>query len=75
MKPVVLSRLDCTAPGKGAWHVVPDLANRSVNVRNRRSKFIHRVYYGTRTERTLDDAERQAVALCAVLNTLKAKRP
>jgi hypothetical protein len=33
------------------------------------------VYYGTRTERTQEDAEIQAMALCAVLNALKAKRP
>lgn len=32
------------------------------------------VYYGTRTERTLEDAEQQATALCAVLNALRAKR-
>jgi hypothetical protein len=32
------------------------------------------VYYGTRTERTREDAEEHATALCAVLNALKAKR-
>ena len=33
-----------------------------------------RVHYGTPTERTLEDAEKQAAALYAVLNALKAKR-
>jgi len=55
--------------------VVPDIANRSINVRHSKSRYIHRVYYGTRTERTQEDAEAQAMALCAVLNALKAKRP
>ena len=72
---VDLRRLDCTIPGKGPWRVVPDLAGRSINVQHRRSRFIHRVYYGTRTERTQEDAEIQATALCALLNVLKAKRP
>jgi hypothetical protein len=75
MYPVELRRLNCTIPGRGPWHVVPDIRNRSVNVRNRRSGFVHRVYYGTRTKRTEEDAETQAIALCAVLNLLKAKRP
>ena len=69
-----LRRLDCTNPGRGPWGIVPDLANRSVKVRHSRSGFVHRVYYGTRTKRTLEDATVQATALCAVLNTLKAKR-
>jgi hypothetical protein len=75
MSPVELRRLNCTVPGRGPWQVVPDIANRSINVRHRKSCYIHRVYYGTRTERTQEDAEIQAMALCAVLNALKAKRP
>lgn len=76
MPPVVdLRRLDCTNPGRGPWAVVPDLANRSINLRHKKSGFLHRVYYGTRTERTQEDAEIQANALCAVLNALKSKRP
>ena len=67
--------MDCTNPGKGPWKVVQDLANRSVNVRHSRSGYVHRVYYGTRTERTEEDAEVQATAICALLNALKAKRP
>jgi hypothetical protein len=76
MPPVAdLRRLDCTDPGKGPWRVVPDVANRSINLRHSRSGYIHRVYYGTRTKRTMEDAEAQAIAMCAVLNLLKAKRP
>ena len=55
--------------------MVPDIRNRSINIRHVRSRFIHRVYYGTRTERTQEEAETQATALCAVLNALKSKRP
>lgn len=55
--------------------MVSDVANRSINVRHRRSGFVHHVYYGTRTKRTQEDAETQAIAMCAVLNLLKAKRP
>jgi hypothetical protein len=75
MPPVELKRLDCTNPGRGPWKVVPDIRNRSINVRHQRSRYIHRVYYGTRTERTQEEAEAQATALCAILNLLKAKRP
>ena len=75
MLPAELSRLDCTDPGRGPWRVMPDLANRSINIKHRKSGYLHRVYYGTRTERTQEDAETQAVALCAVLNLLKSKRP
>ncbi len=75
MPPVALHRLDCTVIGRGPWQIVSDLAHRSINVQHRRSKYVHRVYYGTRTERSEEDAERQAIALCAVLNALKAKRP
>lgn len=70
-----LRRLDCTAPGRGPWRLVPDPSNRAVNVQHRRTRFIHRVYYGTRTERTQDEAMVHATALCAVLNALRAKRP
>ncbi len=47
---------------------------RRVRIRNSRSKSVYVVYYGTRTERTLEDAERHATALCATLNALRAKR-
>ena len=63
MPPTVeLSRLDVTNPGRGPWKVVPDVRSRSINVRHQRSRFIHRVYYGTRTERTQEEAEIQATA-------------
>jgi hypothetical protein len=55
--------------------VVPDLGNRSINLQHRTSAYIHRIYYGTRTERTQEDAEIQATAMAALLNALKAKRP
>ena len=73
--PIDLRRLDCTNPGRGPWRVVPDLGNRSINLQHRTSSYIHRIYYGTRTERTQEDAEIQAVAMAALLNALKAKRP
>ena len=75
MLPVDLRRVDCTSPGRGPWRVVPDIPNRSINVRHQKSRYIHKVYYGTRTDRTQEDAEVQAMALCAILNLLKAKRP
>jgi hypothetical protein len=70
-----LRRLDCTEPGRGPWKVIPDVMHRSVNIRHNRSGYVHRVYYGTRTKRTQEDAEVQATAMCALLNALKAKRP
>lgn len=54
---------------------MPDISNRAILVKNTRSGFAHKVYFGTRTERTQEGAEIQATALCAVLNVLKAKRP
>jgi hypothetical protein len=73
MPPAQLNRLNCTEVGRGPWGVAPDIANRCVLVRNMKNAFVHRVYYGTRTGRTLDDAEQLATALCAVLNTMKVK--
>ena len=70
-----LRRVNCTVPGTGPWIVEVDTPNRAVNVRHRRSGFLHRVYYGTRTKRVLEDAEIHATALCAVLNALRAKKP
>ncbi len=70
-----LRRFDLTDPGRGPWHVVQDVKNRSMNAKNKRSRFSHPVYYGTRTQRTEAQAETQAIALCALLNFLKAKRP
>ena len=75
MKAPDLRRLNCTDPGRGPWSLRLDVANRAINIQHKRSKFIHRVYYGTRTERTEEDAMIQATALCAVLNAVKAKRP
>lgn len=75
MKSLNLRCLDCTDAGRGPWRPRIDTANRAVNVQHRRNRYIHRVYYGTRTGRTLDDALVQATALCAVLNAVKAKRP
>lgn len=69
-----LKRLDCTVVGRGPWKVVPDISNRAILVKNSKSGFGHKVYFGTRTERTQEDAEIQATALCAILNLLKAKR-
>ena len=70
-----LRRLDCTAPGRGPWRIIADARDRSIKVQHSRNRFIHRVYYGTRTGRTQDDALIQATALCAVLNAVRAKRP
>ncbi len=75
MPDINLRRLDVTNPGRGPWKVVPDLSNRAILVKNGRSGYGHKVYYGTRTKRTQEDAEVQAVAMCAILNALKAKRP
>ena len=75
MAEIDLRRVDCTNPGKGPWKVGQDVSNRAVLVKNTRSGFSHKVYYGTRTTRTQDDAEQQATAMCAILNLLKAKRP
>ncbi|MEP6731113.1 MAG: hypothetical protein ABJE10_10770 [bacterium] len=70
-----LRRLDVSIPGRGPWKTVPDIRNRAVLVKNSKSGYSHKVYYGTRTKRTQEDAEIQATALCALLNALKAKRP
>jgi hypothetical protein len=75
MATVDLRRFDCTNPGRGPWKVVPDLGNRSINLRHATNGYVHRIYYGTRTQRTQEDAEAQATAMCAVLNAFKAKRP
>ena len=69
-----LRRLDCTTTGRGPWKMGLDVKSRAVLVHNSQSGFRHKVYYGTRTERTQEDAEIQAIALCAVLNVCKAKR-
>jgi hypothetical protein len=69
-----LDRLDCSTPGRGPWSVLVEPERRRVRVVRRRSKSAYTIFYGTRTERTLEDAEQYATALCAVLNALKAKR-
>lgn len=73
MAVATLQRLNCKMTGKGPWGMTPDPDSRSVIVRNLRNGFVHRVYYGTRTGRTLEDAEVLATALCAILNVTKAK--
>jgi hypothetical protein len=42
-------------------------------VRNILNGFAHRVYYETRTERTLETSEVLATAVCAVLDATGAK--
>ena len=69
-----LSRLDCTDPGRGSWKVTVEPEQRRVRVRNGRTGSAYTVFYGTRTERTKEEAEAHATAFCAVLNALKAKR-
>jgi hypothetical protein len=73
MSNVSLTRLNCTVPGRGSWRFTSDPAARRVIVKNSRTGAKHFVFYGTRTKRTLEDAERHATALCAVLNALKAR--
>ena len=66
--------VDCTTTGSGAWRLLARPERRCFVVEHRRTKSKQVIYYGTRTERTVDDAERHATAICAVLNALKAKR-
>jgi hypothetical protein len=54
--------------------VLVEPEERRVRIRHSRTRSAYTVFYGTRTQRTREDAERQATALCAVLNALKAKR-
>lgn len=67
-------RVDCTTPGGGSWRVIARPQRRCYLVEHRRSKTKQIVFYETRTERTREQAEEQATAICAVLNALKAKR-
>jgi hypothetical protein len=69
-----LRRVDCTDPGRGAWRVLARPRRRAYLIEHRRTRSRLTIYYGTRTERTREDAEQQATAVCAVLNALKAKR-
>ncbi|HTK48585.1 MAG TPA: hypothetical protein VL328_11485 [Gemmatimonadaceae bacterium] len=69
-----LRRIDATDPGRGAWRVLPRPERRCFLVEHRRTRSRMTVFYGTRTERTIEDAEAHATAMCAVLNALKAKR-
>ena len=69
-----LRDVDCTDRGRGPWSVFHRPARRSFLVEHRRTRSRLIVFYGTRTERTVEDAEVHATALCAVLNALKAKR-
>jgi hypothetical protein len=69
-----LRRVDCTEPGRGPWRVIGRPERRCYQVRHQRTASKHTIYYGTRTERTREDAEEYAIALCALLNALKEKR-
>ena len=69
-----IQRVNCAEPGRGAWKVLVEQTRRRIRVRNSRTKADYVVYYGTRTERTQEQAELHATAMCAVLNALKAKR-
>lgn len=69
-----LRRVDCTEPGRGAWRVIARPERRCYDVRHQRTASKHTIFYGTRTERTREDAEQYATALCALLNVLKEKR-
>jgi hypothetical protein len=69
-----LRRVDCTQPGRGPWRLLARPERRCYQVRHQRTRSLHTIYYGTRTERTREAAEEQATAMCAVLNALKAKR-
>lgn len=69
-----LFRVHCTAFGHGAWRLRLRPDRRCYQVRHQRTGSMYTVYYGTRTERTVENPEKQATALCAVLNALKAKR-
>ena len=69
-----LQRVDCTMSGRGQWRVLLEPEQRRVRVRHQRTRSACTIFYGTRTQRTREDAERHATAICAVLNALKAKR-
>jgi hypothetical protein len=70
----MLERLNCREPGRGAWKVLIEPEARRVRVRHARTRSAHTIFYGTRTQRSREDAEAYATALCAVLNALKEKR-
>ena len=72
--PTNLRRLDCSTAGKGPWKIVVEPKRRRVRVVRRGNTSTYTIFYGTRTERTVEDAEQYATAMCAVLNALKAKR-
>lgn len=74
LRSMPLHRVDCTDPGGGPWRVLPRPKRRCFLVEHRRTRSRLTVYYGTRTERTVEDAEAHAIAVCAVFNALKAKR-
>jgi hypothetical protein len=73
LRNTTLRRLDCTEPRRGPWITDLNVKQRAYILKNRKSAQQHKVYYGTRTGRTQEDAEAQAVAMCAVLNVLKSK--
>jgi hypothetical protein len=72
--PSELRCVDCTDPGRGSWRVLPRPKRRCFVIEHRRTRSRLTVFYGTRTERTVEDAEAHATGVCAVLNALKAKR-
>ena len=73
-EPDTLAALNCLEPGRGSWKVLVEPESRRVRVRHARTRSAHTIFYGTRTERTKEDAETYATALCALLNALKERR-
>ena len=73
-EPDALGALNCLEPGRGSWKVLVEPESRRVRVRHARTRSAHTIFYGTRTERTNEDAETYATALCALLNALKERR-
>lgn len=69
-----LRRVNCTEPGRGAWHVLFEPEKRRYRIRHNRTASSCIVYYGTRTQRKIEEAEVHATAICATLNALKARR-
>jgi hypothetical protein len=72
--PNQLENLNCLDSGRGPWKLLVEPEARRVRVRHTRTRSAHTIFYGTRTERTREDAELYGTALCALLNALKEKR-
>ncbi len=72
--PSLLRRVNLTEAGKGAWRILLEPEKRRYRVVHSRTKSSYTVFYGTRTQRSVEAAEVHATALCAALNAIKAKR-